>query len=83
MSDEIPEYDFTRKRRSVVASTRSQEVGRVEATAPTREQAIEKLRGEIRYRLDLCPCSGETYQRIKVEIVDSKGDLRHLADNDE
>jgi hypothetical protein len=37
-------------------------------TAATREQAIEKLRGEIRYRLELCPCSGETYQHIAIEI---------------
>ena len=49
----------------------SPEVGRVEVTAPTREQAAEKLRGEIRYRLELCPCSGETYQHIEIEICES------------
>jgi hypothetical protein len=47
------------------------EVGRLEVTAPTREQAVEKLRGEIRYRLELCPCSGETYQYIKIDICES------------
>ena len=46
----------------------SPEIGQVEVTAPTRGQAVEKLRGEIRYRLELCPCSGETYQHIKIEI---------------
>ena len=45
-------------------------VGRVEVTGPTREQAEEKLRGEIRYRLELCPCSGETYQHIQIEVVE-------------
>jgi hypothetical protein len=49
----------------------SAQVGRVEVTAPTREQAVEKLRGEIRYRLELCPCSGESYQHISVEIIES------------
>ena len=47
------------------------DVGRVEVTAPTREQAVEKLRGEISYRLELCPCSAETYQHIKIEIGES------------
>lgn len=46
-------------------------VGRVEVTAPTREQAVEKLRGEISYRLELCPCSGEAYQYINIEICES------------
>ena len=45
------------------------EIGRVEVTAPTREQPVEKLRGEISYRLELCACSDDTYQNIKIEIV--------------
>jgi hypothetical protein len=49
----------------------SPEVGQVEATAPTLEQAVEKLRGEIRYRLELCPCSGDAYQHIQVEVCES------------
>jgi hypothetical protein len=46
-------------------------VGRVEVTAETREQAADKLCNEIRYRLELCPCTGETYQHIQVEIVEA------------
>jgi hypothetical protein len=49
----------------------STEIGRVEVTAPTREQATEKFRGEIRYRLELCPCNGESYQHISIEISES------------
>jgi hypothetical protein len=45
--------------------------GRVEVIGATREQAEEKLRGEIRYRLELCPCSGETYQHIQIEFVEA------------
>jgi len=49
----------------------SRDVGRVEVQAATREAAIEKIKGEIRYRLELCPCSGETYQHIDIEVVES------------
>ena len=46
-------------------------IGSLEITAATREQATEKLRQEIRYRLELCPCSGETYQHIDIQIVEN------------
>ena len=49
----------------------SPELGVVEVTAATREEATEKLRGEIQYRLELCPCSGATYQYITIDIVDT------------
>ncbi|HEX5103629.1 MAG TPA: hypothetical protein VFV87_07465 [Pirellulaceae bacterium] len=52
------------------ASHKSREVGAVRIQAPTRDEAIEKVKGEIRYRLELCPCTGETYQHIAVEIVE-------------
>ena len=42
----------------------------VEASAGTREDALEKMRGELRYRLELCPCSGDTYQHVAIEILD-------------
>lgn len=48
----------------------SRDVGVVLVRGSSREEAIDKLRGEIRYRLELCPCTGETYQHIAVEIVE-------------
>jgi hypothetical protein len=48
----------------------SRDAGRMEVQAATREQALEKIEGEIRYRLELCPCSGETYQHIQIEVVE-------------
>jgi hypothetical protein len=45
------------------------DVGRVEALADSRAAAIEKLKGEIRYRLELCPCTGESYGHIEVEVT--------------
>jgi hypothetical protein len=49
-----------------LATHDSREVGRLEVRGPTRDEAIEKLTGESRYRLELCPCTGETYQHIEV-----------------
>jgi uncharacterized protein involved in exopolysaccharide biosynthesis len=43
-------------------------MGTVEAQATSREQALEKLRNELRYRLELCPCTGEQFQNLQVEI---------------
>ena len=53
-----------------LGSHESRDVGKVQVEAATREALIEKLKGEIRYRLELCPCTGETYQHIEVEIVE-------------
>ena len=33
-------------------------LGQVEVTAPTREEALRKLRNELRYRWEYCPCTG-------------------------
>ena len=48
----------------------SEEVGEIAVSALSREAALEKLCGEIRYRLELCPCSGESYRHIDVEAID-------------
>lgn len=47
-----------------------QDVGPVRVTAPTREGTLHKLEGEIRYRLEICPCTGEAYRQIEIEAVD-------------
>jgi hypothetical protein len=52
-----------------LARHNSREAGSVELRAESREAAVEKLKGEIRYRLELCPCTGETYQHIDIEVV--------------
>jgi hypothetical protein len=49
----------------------SRDVGVVEVRAASRELAIEKIEGEIRYRLELCPCTGETYRHIQIQAIDS------------
>ncbi len=49
----------------------SKDIGIVEVRAASRELAIEKIEGEIRYRLELCPCSGETYRHIHIDVVEA------------
>ena len=49
----------------------SRDVGAVEVRGTTREEAIEKIEGEIRYRLELCPFTGETYRHIAIDVVES------------
>ena len=48
----------------------SADLGSVEAAAATRDEAVEKITSELRYRLELCPCSGESYQHLQVELVE-------------
>jgi hypothetical protein len=45
------------------------DVGPVRVTAPTRAEAVRKLEGEIRYRLEICPCTGESYRDIQIEVL--------------
>lgn len=47
------------------------QVGAVEVTASTRAEAESKMVGELRYRLELCPCSGESYQHLTIEVVEA------------
>ena len=36
----------------------------------TEQEAIDKIRGEIQYRLEFCPCSGlRAGESIDVEVV--------------
>jgi hypothetical protein len=43
-------------------------VGRVEVTAPTREEALAKLRDELQYRVEWCPCSGVSVEAVELQV---------------
>ena len=45
------------------------DLGVVEVTARSQGEALEKMRGELRYRLEICPCTGELYQDVQIEIT--------------
>lgn len=51
----------------------SDSLGTVEVRANPRQQALEKMRREIVYRLELCPCTGEMYQHANIELVEETG----------
>jgi hypothetical protein len=46
----------------------SRDLGTVQVTASSREEVAEKMKGELRYRLEICPCTGELYQDVEIEI---------------
>lgn len=45
-------------------------LGSVEVKAATRDEAMHKMRRELHYRLEICPCTGETYKDVEIEIVE-------------
>ena len=53
-----------------VARYEGADVGPLEVTADTRQDVVEKMRGELRYRLELCPCSGESYQHLTIDWIE-------------
>jgi len=69
----FPCYIAQRRDGSWQASHRGKDVGEVHVTGTSKEDALDKLRGEIRYRLELCPCSGESYRHIDLEIIEAAG----------
>lgn len=46
------------------------DLGQVAVTAATRDEAAERMRKELQYRLELCPCTGERYTDIDIQLVE-------------
>jgi hypothetical protein len=53
------------------ATYRGTDVGPVQVVGSSRAEALEKIRNELRYRLELCPCSGETYRELTIDIEEA------------
>ena len=47
--------------------------GRVEVTAPTREEALAKMRNELRYKSEYCPCTGVTEDFVELQVREEDG----------
>jgi hypothetical protein len=45
------------------------DLGEVEVTVITHDEAMEKMRRELRYRLEICPCTGELYDSVAIELL--------------
>jgi hypothetical protein len=43
-------------------------LGTVETTAATRDEALGKMRAELRYRVELCPCGGVSDDYVELEV---------------
>lgn len=46
------------------------ELGTVEVTAVSRDEAVEKMENELRYRLEMCPCTGQAFRNLEIELVE-------------
>jgi hypothetical protein len=44
--------------------------GQVEVTAATREEALTKMRDELQYRIEWCPCSGASGDTVELQVRD-------------
>jgi len=60
-------------KRHLVVSHSSTTLGTVEVSAQSREEALTKMRNELQYRIELCPCSGASADTVVLEVRD---DLR-------
>jgi hypothetical protein len=48
-------------------------VGQVEVTAPTKEEALTKMRNELQYQIEFCPCSGVAGPTVELQVREEGG----------
>jgi hypothetical protein len=48
----------------------------VEVSGLTREEALAKMRGELQYRSELCPCSGASAETVELQVSEDSGPAR-------
>ena len=46
--------------------------GTVEVLATSRAEAIQKMENELRYRVEMCPCTGRAFRNLEIEIIDAQ-----------
>jgi hypothetical protein len=46
------------------------DIGDIQVTADTREAAIQKIENEVRYRVEMCPCTGRAFRNLEIEFID-------------
>jgi hypothetical protein len=46
----------------------SPSLGTIEVSAPLREEALAKMRNELQYRIELCPCSGASADTVELQV---------------
>jgi len=56
-----------------VARHTGSSTGQVEVTALTREEVLTKMRDELQYRIELCPCSGVSGPTVELQVREEGG----------
>jgi hypothetical protein len=51
----------------------SSALGTVEVSAPSRAEALTKMRNELQYRSELCPCSGASADTVVLQVSEEPG----------
>lgn len=46
----------------------SSQLGDVDVSGSSREEALTKMRNELQYRMELCPCSGESLGTVDLQV---------------
>ena len=46
----------------------SSTLGTVEVSAASREEALTKMRNELQYRSEWCPCSGASADTVELQV---------------
>jgi hypothetical protein len=60
---------LSRKRNGIwLVRHSSPALGAVEVSAGTRDQALTKMRDELQYRIELCPCSGVSGDTVELQV---------------
>ena len=47
--------------------------GQAELTAQSRGEALTKMRNELQYRIELCPCSGASGDTVELQVREEGG----------
>ena len=48
-------------------------VGSIDVMAPTREEALTKMRNELQYRIEWWPCSGASGDTVELQVREEGG----------
>ena len=48
------------------------DAGDVEVRAASRDEALAKMRDELRYRLEFCACVGDRYEDLQIELIETQ-----------
>ncbi len=48
----------------------SEGVGPIRVTGSTRDEVLRKMEEEICYWLELCPCSGQAFRNLEIELTE-------------